>query len=624
MDVVSTPRGFEMHPMLRSAPRLLASLLVAGFASTALAQTNVQWVTFQNDTATRLAGLTSTVSSGSIESDMDAGDLDLDGWLDIVIVRKQPTSLPGKRSNVVLLNDINHSGGFLNVTSTKANTSTFVGSSGMLDLTDDRDVDVVDLNNDGKLDFVTTVTLSDGDPKYISHPRVYMNQGFAPDNSWNGVLYVETAIPQLISNVGQAAAPRFCECDPADVNEDGFLDLYFVDYDDTETGIMEDPLKDLDDRLLTNDGAGNFTDSVNTRMTASQRTSAFGVSCALADFNGDGHVDILKDTTLQSPTDVRLIYNNPLNIGHFNQFNGSNQTWQSVGSSQPYGIKDVDLNQDGRIDFMQADDSLDRYRLNNGNDAFGKVSFGPLATYQFVSANGDDTFGNDNYAFDLDGDGWNDGLVTDFDKDVSGCSRRMHIYHNTTPHTVGGTVTMKEEAQNTDESGWKGVVGPTVADLQGTYDVLVRDFDNDGDLDMVLARCSGGSYWSNTRLAYACQIDMGFGNGGGTLVSCGAPLTSGKTSQLELSGAPANGVAHVFAGLSWSPTTIPGTAGGQLGPFAYALYLALPTNGQGSFTITIPGGGVPSATSIYLQMITTGAGGTNPRMTNGLRLDFAP
>ena len=116
--------------------------------------------------------------------------------------------------------------------------------------TNDRDVFMADFNLDGELDFATATTLSDGDPKHIGHPRVYLNQG-STDGAWNGMLFEASRIPQLFHfGNGSARNPRFCSVAAGDVTGNGFPDMYFGDYD---SGPSSSSANDLNDRLFIND-----------------------------------------------------------------------------------------------------------------------------------------------------------------------------------------------------------------------------------------------------------------------------------------------------------------------------------------------------------------------------------
>jgi hypothetical protein len=59
-------------------------------------------------------------------------------------------------------------------------------------------------------------------------------------------------------------------------------------YHSTETGYGDNPNNLLRDVLLLNDGAGHFTDTGTTRMSATMLNSDFGTECKIVDMNGDG------------------------------------------------------------------------------------------------------------------------------------------------------------------------------------------------------------------------------------------------------------------------------------------------------------------------------------------------
>jgi FG-GAP-like repeat len=342
---------------------------------------------------------------------------------------------------------------------------------------------------------------------------------------------------------------RFCSIAAGDVDLDGDIDLFLGDYDSSGAGGGgEPPGIDLNDRLWINDGNGFFADSWQTRMNANMLLSAFSNSAAIADMNGDGLMDVVKDTALNAPQYVGISYNKAPNDGVFDIFDEPH-------SFAPYFVSVGDLNNDKKLDLVVTDDNDDRYDLNTGNDALGRALFPVSQTFAFPTgaAYGDDGFGSQSLIVDLDQDGWKDVLISDVDVDIEGCDRRMHIYHN-----LGNApnVTLREEAEMAGaNSGWKGAVGfspPSV--LQGTHNVAAFDIDKDGDKDLVIGRCTGTSVWINT--SDPCKaFRYGQANNNSTgqpavIGSTGVPAVSLNNLVLTASGLPPRASGFFFIGKS--------------------------------------------------------------------------
>ena len=451
-----------------------------------------RWVEFADETATRVVAAVGLSTGDPDEKDYAWGDFDRDGDIDLLCVRKQPFTSPGKRVNVLFMNEgrkEGHSfdGLLVDRTSLYAQNSATVGDLGFNTPTNDRDVAVADFNNDGWLDFVTAVTISDGAPKNISHPRIYMNRGPTPSGFWQGFRFEEARSPQLYTinaggtpNLANPVAGRFCSVGVGDVTGDGYADIYLGDYD-AGGGSVEPAGLDTNDRLWVNQGAANpgyFTDSLQSRMAANMLLSAFAASSYIIDLNGDGMNDVLKNTALQAPQNVSCIYDLPSQ--------GSFDLLQIAHTNAPYFVTPGDLNNDTRPDIVVTADGADRFRFNLGNDPLGQVSWSASYTFAFLTG-ADDGFGSQSSIEDLDNDGWRDVLISDVDVDIGGCGRRLHIYHNVGNAPVN---TLREERQAAASPTWIGAVGFTAANMQGTYHVAPFDINGDGWKDVVVGRCS--------------------------------------------------------------------------------------------------------------------------------------
>jgi hypothetical protein len=426
----------------------LAASGVAGLlASSASAQ---GWLTFTEQTSSRLVAVPGLGSADPEEKDFAYADLDKDGDIDLICVRKQPFTVPNGKRNVFFRNE----GGVLVDRTVEFATAATDGGQGFLDITNDRDVVIVDVDMDGWLDFVTNTALNQNLPKTISHPRVYRNLGNDANGNWLGFRYEEFRIPTL------PQAPNGCGIGAGDVTGDGFPDIYIADYN-----------SDQEDRLLINDGTGVFTDQTAARMTPVMISSGFGTAVAIVDANGDGTLDILKSEN--GP--FKATYNNPANVGFFNKH-------ETVFGGAVYGMSAGELNNDGKVDVVLGDDGADRFLLNIGNGSDGMANW-ENKTFSFQSG-GDPGFGNNIRIVDLNNDGFNDVLICDVDVDIPGCGSRMHIYRN-----LGNvpSVTLQDQ----------GTVGIPASALTGMHDVAVFDLNGDGWKDLVLGRCEGIRVWMN-------------------------------------------------------------------------------------------------------------------------------
>ena len=477
------------------------------------------WLAFQNDDS-RMVSAPELGLGDTEERDYAHADLNNDGWTDLVVVRKEPLHTTGGRYNVLFMNV---GGTLLDQTLQYASASTVPGDRGFLTETNDRDVVICDVDQDGWLDVVTATTLSPNLPKAVSHPRVYLNLGPDTGGAWLGLRYEEARIPELLLSDGTPSWPRFTAVDAGDLTGDGFPDLYFGDNDQAphfDGG-------DMGDRLLVNDGTGHFVDESLLRMTPDLLTSLYTTSVVIADVSLDGLQDVVRDRGY-SPF-VSTAYNNPANPGYF-------ELMDEVHNNQPYYTSVGDLNRDGRPELVISNNEADRYRINEGTLGSGLVQWSLPVVFQFLTG-GDDGYAGDNYIVDLDADGWNDVVVCDFDVEVAGCERRTHIYHNA-GGPIGGTVVLREEAEQVS-GGWRGAIGLLPSDLTGTHDAAIFDLDGDGDLDMVLARCVGSSVWlsetvpnSDALGVVMCVCDAAVapcGNPGGPEEGCGNSTGSGAS-----------------------------------------------------------------------------------------------
>jgi hypothetical protein len=345
----------------------LASLAATGTAS---AQ---NWVTYSNQTSSRLVASASLIGADNLEKDFGWGDLDQDGDVDLVCMRKFPGSIQGGFRNILFMNE----GGILvDRTNEYGSASDISGYSGLLDPTNDRDVEVVDVNLDGWLDLITATTMSDHVNSILGQPRVYINLGDDANGNWRGLRFEVDRIPDLFARNGNAANPRFCDAAVGDFNGDGYPDVFYTDYDTPETsGTLcydingdgdtndagecqqspaENATLDYDNKLLLNRGAtnpGTFYDASASVLTAEQMNSAFGNMAVAGDFNGDNRDDIVRINTLTGGQAVSI---------YTKSTSGAGFTLKNIAFGQPYHGDKADLNNDGRLDLVIVDDGQDK------------------------------------------------------------------------------------------------------------------------------------------------------------------------------------------------------------------------------------------------------------------------
>lgn len=417
----------------------LALVLSFLLAAAPIALLAGDWISFTDETATRLVADASVGSEDQEEKDLVAGDLDQDGDLDVIAVRKNPFSTPGGHRNVLFMNE---SGVMTDRTTTLA--------PDMMDPTDDRDVAMVDVDGDGWLDVVTVTTFG-------QQPRVYMNLGEL-GGVWQGLDFnaADNRIPTF------DPSPKFCSVGFGDVDGDGSADLFFVDYDNN-----------LEDRLLINDGSGFFTDETDSRMTALMSDSVFGTDAEIIDIDGDGDNDIIKNNASGSSpppgsqsSAVIVLYND--STGNFD-------FRQEAYDAAPYMFQPGDFNNDGLIDLYVVDDGQDAYLLNMGNDVDDHVIWNTQSVSQSPKTTG---FGGNTAAGDLDLDGYLDLFVTDIDTDLPGCNRTSVALQN---QANVPTVDFLDPLNGADRS-WMP---------SGTFDVLLIDINGDGALDIWAGTCDG-------------------------------------------------------------------------------------------------------------------------------------
>jgi PKD repeat protein len=358
-----------------------------------------------------------------------------------------------------------------------------------------------DFNNDGKIDIIYSGKIATNE----NITKIYINNG---NNTFSELL--STGI-ENVSNGSIALG---------DYNNDGFLDILITGHNGS-TQIS---------KIYRNNGNNSFTEQTNIPLLGVSNGSA-----AWGDYNNDGNIDILL-SGFSSIGLVTLIYKNN-GDGTFTK--DSNIEIMGVENS---AVAWVDYNNDGYLDFIVTGQSYSGpialiYR-NNGNGTFspqseihitgiryGSVDWADynndgfldiLITGQTLTAratkvyknNGNETFteqtsialpeiSNSNASW---GDYNNDGLIDFIVTGISNAGIISKIYKN------NGNNSFTEESNP-----------PLLSVRNGTVNWF--DFDNDGDLDIVIT----GTTSSSTKIAKIFRNET---NSSNTTPASPTPLNS--------------------------------------------------------------------------------------------------
>lgn len=184
---------------------------------------------------------TARLPSRAVANAVVTADIDRDGDADLVV--------GNNGRDMVLIND---------------GQGAFADESGRLPATADvtQDVATGDVNADGAIDLL----FGNEDDNVL-----YLNDGFGSFHA-----------KQLPMRMGPEETR---DADLVDVDKDGDLDIYFANVE------IFIPERDRQDRLLLNDGGGNYLDVTASHLS---RDAEVTMSAAFIDFDGDGDLDLLR------------------------------------------------------------------------------------------------------------------------------------------------------------------------------------------------------------------------------------------------------------------------------------------------------------------------------------------
>ena len=415
------------------------------------------------------AGLHAPVIYGGIESKkyiLEATgcgcafiDYDNDGWVDIFLL--SGTRLEGDPpggTNRLYKN--NRDGTFTDVTE-KAGLKAVGWASGVC---------IGDYNNDGFEDIFCT---------YFGQNRLYRNNG-------NGTFTDTTKAAGLWNE-----QPRWgAGCSFLDYNRDGHLDLFVSNYVRFSFEHAPVPGENVNcnwkgvpvecgprglptgkHSLYRNNGDGTFTD-VSQESGIASATGCYGMTVVAADLDEDGWPDIF--VACDSTPSLLFMNNHDGTFREEGVLRGvalSDDGMEQAGMG--VGVGDYDL--DGHLDLFKTHFAEDANGLYH-ND--GKGNFDDLTRASRVAV---DT----RYIcwgagmVDLDNDGYPDLFVTTGNV-YPEVERKLPQYANKSPRTVFRNLGNRTFEELSHEAG------PGVTDANCSRGCAFGDFDNDGDLDVLI------------------------------------------------------------------------------------------------------------------------------------------
>ncbi len=310
---------------------LIAALIVPVAGATALAGDPPGTLNFADVTASRIV---QNVEAFAVnEKDIDVGDFDEDGDLDVVIANAQSDF--GTRTNKLYENI---GGTFHEITTAGAIPGFSVDKVS-------RKVFFRDFDGDTHLDIYV---INDQN----SHP----DQVFIAD--WTG-----GSFNSFVETVGTGNTGAACSGWSADFDGDGDIDVYCGNYPNTPQ-----------DKLMDNDGAGVFTSLGSSHVPPA---NDYVVDVNGADMNGDGTLDLLISN--HGNHDNWIYYNNNngagSGAGDFNYANNKQSLGNPITNENSMTAGDFDGDDDLDIYWSNAIVTGDRIWRNDGNDVNNMATF---------------------------------------------------------------------------------------------------------------------------------------------------------------------------------------------------------------------------------------------------------
>ena len=377
-------------------------------------------------------------------------DFDNDGYLDIYLVNA--TDLPGSHSQVVSRNALyqnDRNGGFIDVTN----------QAGIGDLGYCTGITSADYNNDGFVDI------------YITN----FGANILYKNNKDGTFVDVTEFAEVESPMWSAGASF------GDYNGDGFADLYVTNYCDfkltdhkncQEQGVEvycgPEEFSGIPDTLYQNNGDGTFTNV--TKSAGVFNPNGKGMMAVWSDYNDDGNLDLF---VANDGTENFLYQNN--GDGTFTDI-----AWiagvenDDQGNPQgSMGIDFADYNNDGMFDLIITNfqRQLNMLYRNDGDGLFSDTTFTAGLGYTLPYVSWGIGF------FDFDNDSFRDIFIAN-----GHIQDHIELYDSSTTYLQPNHLLINSKGSNFMNVSDQFYLGG----LNASRGVAFGDFDNDGDIDILI------------------------------------------------------------------------------------------------------------------------------------------
>lgn len=306
-----------------------------------------------------------------------------------------------------------------------------------------------DLNNDGHLDLIVTTGLT-------QRSYVYMNNG-------------DGTFTEMGLQLGMPETSMSTSISLGDVNNDGWLDIYFTNYFANDNTCLENYLYINDSGLRFYELAVNY--EVND--------AGCGLASTLSDYDNDGDLDLFVANDFGMNFSSNVLFKNDFPNPRFIDVRDESGFNDEIFGM---GVEGGDFNEDGHLDYYATNIGYNPLHRSNGDGTFSEVA---------KDLGVDDTYVNPNAPPGQSGEtvGW--GIAWfDYNHDMN-----LDLYvNNGFLSPVPGINTEYSDRnrlfRNNGNSDFEFV--GNVEGIDSEYigrGCAMFDYDNDGDMDILSAIC---------------------------------------------------------------------------------------------------------------------------------------